>query len=97
MISLQVPEPTKNLRKKKFKDFFLSYRNELEMSDLIVDAFKMTLLNALQNTAPVRKKYLRANLSKFVNKAPSKAMMQRTKLRHKFFQPKTTETKYIDL
>ena len=57
----------------------------------------MTLLNALNNTAPVRKKYLRANLSKFVNKEPSKAIMQRTKLRHIFFQLKTTETKYIGL
>ena len=67
------------------------------MSGLSVNVFEMTFLNVLNNIAPARKKYLRANHSKFVNQEPSKAMMQRTKLRHKFFQPKTTETKYIGL
>ena len=37
----------------KFKDLFLSYLNELEISDLSVDVFKMTFLNALNSFAPV--------------------------------------------
>ena len=63
------------------------------MSDLSVDVFKMTFLNALNSFAPDKKKYLRANHSKFVNKELSKAMMLRTKLRNKFLKQKTTETR----
>ena len=63
------------------------------MSDLSVDVFKMTFLNALNSFAPVRKKYLRGNHSKFVNKELSKAMMLRTKLRNKFLKQKTTKTR----
>ena len=63
----------KQFNEGKFKDLFLSYLNELEMSDLSVDVFKMTFLNALNSFAPVKKKYLRANHSKFVNKDLSKA------------------------
>ena len=83
----------KQFNEGKFKDLFLSYLNELEMSDLSVDVFKMTFLNALNSLAPVKKKYLRANHSKFVNKELSKAMMLRTKLRNKFLKQKTTETR----
>ena len=63
------------------------------MSDLSVDVFKMTFLNTLNSFAPVKKKYLRANHSKFVNKELSKATMLRTKLRNKFLKQKTTETR----
>ena len=49
------------------------------MSDLSVDVFKMTFLNALNNFAPVKKKYLRANHSNIVNKELIKAIMQQTK------------------
>ena len=58
-----------------------------------VDVFKMTFLNALNSFALVRKKYLCANHSKFVNKELSKAIMQRTKLHNKFLKQKTTETR----
>ena len=60
------------------------------MSDLSVDVFKMTFLNSLNSFAPVKKKHLRANHSKFVNKELSKAMMLRTKLRNKFLKQKIT-------
>ena len=83
----------KQFNQGKFKDLFLSYLNELEMSDLSLDVFKMTFLNALNSFAPVKKKYLRANHSKFVNKELSKATMLRTKLRNKFLKQKTTETR----
>ena len=44
----------------------------------------------LERFEPVKKTYLRANHSKFVNKGLSKAMMLRTKLRNKFLKKKTT-------
>ena len=53
----------------------------------------MTFLNALNSSTPVKKNYIRANHSKFVNKELSKAMMLRTKLRNKFLKQKTTETR----
>ena len=56
------------------------------MSDLSVDVFKMAFLNDLNSFAPVKKKYLRANHSKLVNKVLSKAIMLRTKLRYKLFK-----------
>ena len=65
----------KQFNEEKCKDLFLTYLNELEMNDLYVDIFKITFLNALNSFAPVRKKYLLANHSKFVNKKLSKAMM----------------------
>ena len=83
----------KQFNEGKFKDLFLSYLNELEMTDLTVDVFKMTFLNALNSFAPVKKKFLRANHSKFVNKELSKAVMLRTKPRNKFLKQKTTETR----
>ena len=54
------------------------------MSDLWVDVFKMTFVNALNSLTSVRKKYLCFNHSKFVKNELSKAMMQRAKLRNKF-------------
>ena len=54
--------------KEKFKDLFVNYVSELEKSDLSVYVFKITFLNALNSFAPARKKYLRANHFKFVNK-----------------------------
>ena len=56
------------------------------MSDLSVDVFKITFLNPLNSFAPVKKKYLRANHSKFVNKELSKAMMLRTKAKRSYFE-----------
>ena len=41
----------------KFKNLFLSYLNELEMSDLSVEVSKMTFSNALNSFAPVRKNF----------------------------------------
>ena len=56
------------------------------MSELSVDVFKMTFLNAVNSFAPAKEKYH----SKFVNKELSKAMMLRTTLRNKFLKQKTT-------
>ena len=54
--------------KEKFEDLFVNYVSELEKSDLSVYVFKITFLNALNSFAPARKKYLRTNHFKFVNK-----------------------------
>ena len=47
----------------------------------------MLSLNALNKFAPVKKKYLRANYSRF------KTLMHRTKLRNKFLKEITTQAR----
>ena len=61
----------------------------MKSSDLSVDFFKELFLNALKNFASVIIRYLRANLSTFVNKELSKALMGRTKL----YKEKTAQTR----
>ena len=53
-------------------------------------------MELLNEVAPLKRKFLRANHSKFVTKDVSKAIMLRTKLRNQFFKKRTLEarTKY---
>ena len=48
----------------------------------------MTFLNVLNKFAPLEKKYLRANHSRFVNKELDKRIMQRSKLRNELIKDK---------
>ena len=57
--------------------------------DIIVDIFKMTFLNVLNKFAPLKKKYLKANHSRFVNKELNKAVIQRSRLRYENLKDKT--------
>ena len=49
----------------------------------------MTFLNVLNKFAPLKKKYLRANHSRFVNKELNKAIMQRSRLRNAYLKDRT--------
>ena len=49
----------------------------------------MTFLNILNKFAPSKKKYLRANHSRFVNKELHKAVIQRSRLRYENLKDKT--------
>ena len=61
----------------------------MKSSDLSLDVFKELFLNALKNFVSVSIRYLRANLSTFVNKGLSKALMGRKKL----YKEKTTQAR----
>ena len=50
-------------------------------------------MDLLNKFAPLKWKYLRANLSKFMKKELSKAIMLRTRFRHQFLKIKTPEAK----
>ena len=50
-------------------------------------------MEILDKFAPLKKKYIRANHSKFVSKELSKAIMLRSKLRNQFLKTKTQESK----
>ena len=51
--------------------------------------FKIIVLSILDKYAPVKKKYIRANNSSFMNKELRKAIMKRSKLKNLFIKQKT--------
>ena len=50
------------------------------------DCFYKVCTEVLNQHAPHKKKYVRGNNKRFMNRALSKAIMQRTKLRNKFLK-----------
>lgn len=79
-----------------------SFRNELENrlcflnSNATYENFESIFLDIINKHAPMKKKFLRANNSPFMNKILSKAFMQRSKLKNKFnkFPSKINEENY---
>ena len=64
--------------------------NDFNTDDITVDIFKMTFQNVLNKFAPLKKKYVRANHSCFVNKERNEAIMQRSRLRNAYLKDKTS-------
>ena len=58
------------------------------------DCFYKVCTEVLNQHAPRKKKYVRGNNKRFMNKALSKAIMQRTKLRNKFLKDPSAENKF---
>ena len=58
------------------------------------DYFYKVCTEVLNQHAPRKKKYVRGNNKRFMNKALSKAIMQRTKLRNKFLKDPSAENKF---
>ena len=76
---------------------FINYRNEVlcenkNAESLLKDSdyFYKVCTEVLNKHAPPKKKYVRGNNKPFMNKAISKAIMLRTKLRKKFLKCPTT-------
>ena len=79
----------KNFHKAKFQCLFKKRLNDFNANEITMDIFKMTFLNVLNKFSPLKKKYLRANHSRFVNKELNKAIMQRSRLRNSYPKDKT--------
>ena len=79
----------KNFDEDEFRFLFKKRLNDFNTDDITVDIFKMTFLNVLNKFAPLKKKYLRANHSRFVNKELNKAIIQRSRLRNAYLKDKT--------
>ena len=79
----------KNFDEDEFRFLFKKRLNDFNTDDITVDIFKMTFLNVLNKFAPLKKKYLRANNCRFVNKELNKAIMQRSRLRNAYLKDKT--------
>ena len=77
----------------KFQCLFKKCLKEFNADDIIVDIFKMTFLNVLNKFAPLKKKHLRADHSRFVNKELNKAIMQILRLRQEYLKDKTRTTR----
>ena len=75
----------KNVDEGKFRCLFKKRLNDFNTDDIAVDIFKMTVLNVLNKFAPLKKKYLRANHSRFVNKELNKTVIQRSRANHSRF------------
>ena len=79
-----------DFRTQILRDFStLHLSNDSPSLDLYVDI----CIRTLDVYAPKKKKYLRANSSPFMNKAISKIVMDRTRLRNKFLKNRTAENK----
>ena len=79
-----------------------NFSNELENnlslldSDATYDSFESIFIELINKHAPMKKKFLRANNSPFMNKILSKAFMNRSKLKNKFHKtPNVTNEKKI--
>ena len=79
----------KNLDEDEFRCLFKKRLNKLNTDDITVDIFKMNFLNVLNEFAPLKKKYLRANHSRFVNKELNKVIMEKSRLRNEYLKDKT--------
>ena len=65
----------------------------LNFSELDFVALRKIFMEILDKFAPLKKKYIRANHSKFVTKELSKTIMLRSKLRNQFLKTKTQDSK----
>ena len=62
-----------------------------DLSTMDYKNFKVIIIYSLNKHAPLKRKYLRANHSKFITKELSKAIMQRSKLRNFFLKVRSDE------
>ena len=86
----------RNYRKFDFAIFNNNLRKQtknLNFSELDFATIRKIFMEILDKFAPLKKKYIRANHSKFVTKELSKAIMLRSKLRNQFLKTKTQESK----
>ena len=82
--------PPKVIQYKDYKNFDYSIFNNilckqtenLNFSELDFETIKKIFMKHLDKFAPFKKKYIKANHSKFVTKELSKAIMLRSKLRN---------------
>ena len=86
----------RNYRKFDYAIFNNNLRKQtknLNFSELDFATIRKIFMEILDKFAPLKKKYIRANHSKFVTKEHSKAIVLRSKLRNQFLKTKTQESK----
>ena len=82
-----------NFNKGKFIDEISFNLTKHNLQELTLEAFISMFKTVFEKHAPLRKKYLRANHSKFVTKELSKSIMLRSKLRKRFLKDRRKESR----
>ena len=90
---IQYSRDYKNFDSTKFFEKFQVRITDLDMNSLDFGSLKKCFIELLNQVAPLKTKFLRAKLSKFVRKDVSKAIMLSTKLRNQFLKKRTLETR----
>ena len=80
----------KNFDKKSFKEYLKLSLEAYNPSEFAVKDFQNVCLTSL-NSAPLKKKYVRASQVSFMNKELKMAIMVRSKLRNKFLKSRSEE------
>ena len=80
----------KNFSEKEYREFLVNLVSDHDHCPSY-DVFLRKCIIALDRKAPLKYKYLRWNHSPFMNKDISKAIMDRTRLRHKFLRSRSIE------
>ena len=83
----------KNIDYAIFNNNLRKQTKNLNFSELDFATLREIFIEILDKFAPLQKKYIRANHSKFVTKELSKAIMLRSKLRNQFLKTKPQESK----
>ena len=76
----------KHIDQELFRQELLDELTNLNNGAINCDIFHNVIIRVLDRHAPLKKKYLRANNSPFMNKTLSKAVMNRSRLRNKFLK-----------
>ena len=76
-----------------FNNNLCKQTKNLNFSELDFATLRKIFIEILDKFAPLKKKYIRANHSKFVTKELRKAIMLRSKLRNQFLKTKSQELK----
>ena len=86
----------KSYNKELFEKDIQIKLSEFDIENIPYETFTKIFIDIVNLHAPLKKKYLRDNHSKFSSKELSKKIMLRSKLRNKFLKDKTDEarTKY---
>ena len=66
---------------------------EMQPRDINYETFERIFMELLNNNAPIKKKYLRANNAPFMTKQLAKAIMNRTRQKNKFLNKPTLDNK----
>ena len=82
----------KNYNKELFEKDIQIKLSEFDIENIPYETFTNIFIDILNLHAPLKKKYLRANHSKFISKELSKEIMLWSKLRNEFLKNKIQKT-----
>ena len=82
----------KNLREETFRQELQTELADLEVQLMTYASFQDTFLRVLDKHAPMKKRYIRANDSPFMNRTLRKAFMLRTRLKNRYNKNRTADS-----